>query len=264
MGGQSRLEAAEEVVEMEVLTLGGKVERVRVSGGLTPEAQGKMLECIQKNVDIFAWSAAEMPGIDADVACHRLNLDPEARPVRQKKRPMTDRLAEPIREEVAKLLNAGFVSEIQYPGWVSNVVMVKSCREMVGGDLEETFATLREYKMRLNPLKCIFEASKDKFLGHLLTHAGVEPNPDKVRAIMELWSPRNAKEVQRLTGKLTSLSRFLSQAGEKCSSFFKTLRGGQRFEWTSECEEAFQALKGQLTQPPYSRGQRRERIYSCI
>ncbi|KAK8968369.1 hypothetical protein KSP40_PGU008776 [Platanthera guangdongensis] len=84
-----------------------------------------MLECIQKNVDIFAWSAAEMPGVDADVACHRLNLDPGTRPVQQKKRSTADKLAEPIREEVAKLLKAGFVSEIQYPGWVSNVVMVK-------------------------------------------------------------------------------------------------------------------------------------------
>ncbi|KAK8948470.1 hypothetical protein KSP39_PZI005589 [Platanthera zijinensis] len=46
-------------------------------------------------------------------------------------------------------------------------------------DLEETFATLRKFKMRLNPLKCVFGASRGKFLGHLLTPAGVEPNPDK-------------------------------------------------------------------------------------
>ncbi|KAK8924197.1 hypothetical protein KSP39_PZI019370 [Platanthera zijinensis] len=366
----SRLEAAEEVAEMEVLTTGGRVERIRISGGLTPEAQGRMLECVQKNVDIFAWSAAEMPGIDSNIACHRLNLDPEAPPIRQKKRPVADKLAEPIREEVAKLLKAGFVSEIQYPGWVSNVVMVKkgdgrwrmcidfsllnkSCPKdcyplpridalvdsavgfplmsfldafsgyhqirmhppdvkdvsFITGDgcysykmmpfglknagatyqrmmdrvfqgqkgrnlevyvddlmvkspdldshlrdLEETFATLRGCQMRLNPLKCTFGSGRGKFLGHLLTPAGVEPNPDKVRAILELESPRNAKEVQRLTGRLAGLSRFLSRAGEKCSPFFKSLRGGQKFEWTSECEEAFQALKKQLTQAPLLQG----------
>ncbi|KAK8942837.1 hypothetical protein KSP39_PZI008806 [Platanthera zijinensis] len=275
---QSRLEAAEEVAEMEVLTTGGRVERIRISGGLTPEAQGRMLECVQKNVDIFAWSAAEMPGIDSNIACHRLNLDPEAPPIRQKKRPVADKLAEPIREEVAKLLKAGFVSEIQYPGWVSNVVMRMMDRVfqsqkgrnlevyvddlMVKSpdldshlrDLEETFATLRGCKMRLNPLKCTFGSGRGKFLGHLLTPAGVEPNPDKVKAILELESPRNAKEVQRLTGRLAGLSRFLSRAGEKCSPIFKSLRGGQKFEWTSECEEAFRALKKQLTQAPLLQG----------
>ncbi|KAK8945303.1 hypothetical protein KSP40_PGU006955 [Platanthera guangdongensis] len=89
-------------------------EKIRVSGGLTPKDQGRMLECIQKNVDIFSWNAAEMPGVDADVTCHRLNLDPGTRPVQQKKRSTADKLAEPIREEVAKLLKVGFVSEIQY------------------------------------------------------------------------------------------------------------------------------------------------------
>ena len=66
-----------------------------------------------------------MPGIDAGVACHRLNLDPAARPIRQKKRVVATTLAGSIREEVEKLLEAGFVEEIQYLGWVSNVVMVK-------------------------------------------------------------------------------------------------------------------------------------------
>ncbi|KAK8921036.1 hypothetical protein KSP39_PZI020693 [Platanthera zijinensis] len=110
--------------------------------------------------------------------------------------------------------------------------------------------------MRLNPLKCVFGASRGKFLGHLLTPEGVEPNPDKVRAILELGSPRNAKEVQRLTGKLAGLSRFLSRAGERCSSFFRTLRGGKEFEWTVECEKAFAALKQQLTQTPLLQGPR--------
>ncbi|KAK8934874.1 hypothetical protein KSP39_PZI014681 [Platanthera zijinensis] len=212
------------------------------------------------------------------------------------------KLEEPIREEVRKLLEAGFISEVQYPGWISNVVMVKkgggkegcfSYKMMPFGlknagatyqrmmdrvfqgqrgrnlevyvddlmvkskcvsshlrDLEETFVTLRRFKMRLNPLKCVFGASRGKFLGHLLTPAGVEPNPDKVKVILDLESPRNAKEVQRLAGKLSGLSRFLSQSGDKCSSFFKVLRGNQRFEWTAECEEAFQGLKRLLSQAP--------------
>ncbi|KAK8944371.1 hypothetical protein KSP39_PZI007756 [Platanthera zijinensis] len=66
-----------------------------------------------------------MLGIDADVAYHRLNLDPKMRPIRQKMRTIATKIEDPIREEVKKLLDAGFISEIQYPGWVSNMVMVK-------------------------------------------------------------------------------------------------------------------------------------------
>ncbi|KAK8926261.1 hypothetical protein KSP39_PZI018475 [Platanthera zijinensis] len=122
---QSRMEPAEEVVEMEVFTKAGKAERVRVNGGLSLEDRARMRECIQKKVDVFAWSAADMSGIDADVACHRLNLDPKTHPIRQKMRIIATKLEEPIRKEIKKLLDAGFISEIQYPGWVSNVVMVK-------------------------------------------------------------------------------------------------------------------------------------------
>ncbi|KAK8946325.1 hypothetical protein KSP39_PZI006362 [Platanthera zijinensis] len=66
-------------------------------------------------------------------------------------------------------------------------------------DLEETFGTLQRYKMRLNLLKCVFGASKGKFLDHLLTPVGVEPNPNKVKEIMELRSPQNTKEAQTMT-----------------------------------------------------------------
>ncbi|KAK8926340.1 hypothetical protein KSP39_PZI018276 [Platanthera zijinensis] len=270
MEQEEGLQAAEELEEVEVISLRGKPELLKIGGALPPEGKVEIAACLQENADVFAWSAAEMPGIDADVACHRLNLDPATTPVRQKQRKSAATLAGPIREEVGKLLEAGFVSEIQYPGWVSNVVMrekgrnlevyvddllvkSKSAAEHVA-DLTETFATLRRYKMRLNPAKCVFGAGRGKFLGHLLTPLGVEPNPDKVKAIVEMASPRDSKEVQRLTGRLAGLSRFLSRAGEKCSPFFKTLRGNQKFEWTPECEEAFVKLKQQLTRAPLLQG----------
>ncbi|KAK8956708.1 hypothetical protein KSP39_PZI001094 [Platanthera zijinensis] len=63
-------------------------------------------------------------------------------------------------------------------------------------DLAETFSTLRGHKIKLNPLKCIFGASKGKFLGHLLTPEGLAPNPDKVKAILDMAPPRSPKEVQ--------------------------------------------------------------------
>ncbi|KAK8938733.1 hypothetical protein KSP39_PZI011545 [Platanthera zijinensis] len=70
-----------------------------------------------------------MPRIDADVACHHLNLGPSLRPICYNKRFVSTKPAEPIREEVEKLVKTDFVSEIQYPDRVSNVVMVKKGNE---------------------------------------------------------------------------------------------------------------------------------------
>ncbi|KAK8949214.1 hypothetical protein KSP39_PZI006153 [Platanthera zijinensis] len=79
---------------------------LKIGGSLTLEGKMEMVACLQENVDIFAWSVAEMPEIDAKVVCHRLNLDPKVAPVRQKKRKSVVVLEEPIREEVKKLLEA--------------------------------------------------------------------------------------------------------------------------------------------------------------
>jgi hypothetical protein len=84
----------------------------------------------------------------------------------------------------------------------------------------------------------------------MLTSRGIEANPDKCQAIIDMRSPTSVKEVQRLTGRIAALSRFLSCAGEKSFHLFSTLRKGERFPWSPQCEEAFQKLKSFLASPP--------------
>lgn len=62
-------------------------------------------------------------------------------------------------------------------------------------DLSETFQTLRKYKIKLNLGRCAFSVSVGKFLGSMLSQRGIEANPEKVRAIIEMQPPRNTKEV---------------------------------------------------------------------
>ena len=62
-------------------------------------------------------------------------------------------------------------------------------------DLQETFDTLRQYNMRLNPSKCAFRVSSRKFLGFMVSHRGIEANPDKIQVILNMEPPRNIKEV---------------------------------------------------------------------
>ena len=128
-------------------------------------------------------------------------------------------------------------------------MLVKSRKaELHLDDLKETFDTLRKYQMKLNPTKSVFGVSSGKFLGFMVSQRGIEANPKKVKAILDMTSLRSVKEVQRLTGRIAALNRFVFRATYKCLPFFKTLK--QAFQWTNECEKAFQALKDYLSKPP--------------
>ena len=113
-------------------------------------------------------------------------------------------------------------------------MLVKSLRENNHlDDLQETFDTLWSYNMKLNPRKCVFGVAAGKFLGFMVSQRGIEVNPEKVRAMMELGPPRTVKEVQSLNGKIVALNRFVSKATDKCLPFFRMLR--KSFEWMDEC-----------------------------
>ena len=118
-------------------------------------------------------------------------------------------------------------------------------------DLKKIFATLRQYRMKLNPSKCVFRVASGKFLRFIMSQRGIEANPKKVQAILDMASSKTIKEVQKLIRKIATLIRFVSKAKEKCLPFFMTLK--QAFAWTDECEAAFQELKHYLSNPPLLR-----------
>jgi len=103
-------------------------------------------------------------------------------------------------------------------------------------DLKVTFSTLRKYIMKLNLVKRVFVVASGKFLGFMVSQRGIEANPDKVKAIIEVKLPKIVKEVQSLIGKVAALNRFVSRATDKCMPFFKVLK--KAFQWTDECKEA--------------------------
>ncbi|XP_073049537.1 uncharacterized protein [Primulina eburnea] len=309
------------------------------------EEQEELIRCLEENVDIFAWLSSELVGISPHIAEHKLNIVPGSRAVKQKKRHFGPEKDKVIADHVAELLKAGQIREVQYPTWLSNVVLVpksagkwrmcvdfrdlnKACpkdcyplpridqlvdstsgyellsfmdayqgyhqiplaredQEKVsfittGGtfcyvvmpfglknagatyqrlmdriftkqagrnievyaddiliksrahtefipDLEETFATLREYGVKLNPSKCTFGVKSGKFLGFMVTERGIEVNPEKVRSITEMASPKSVREVQRLTGRIAALSRFISRSAHRSYPFFQALRRAKEF-----------------------------------
>ena len=149
-----------------------------------------------------------------------------------------------------RLMNRMFAPQIgrNVQVYVDNI-LVKSRREKDHlEDLRETFNILRSYNMKLNPGKCAFKVTAGKFLGFMVSQRGIKANPDKIRVIIEMTPPRNVKEVQSFNGKVAALNRFVSRATNKCLPFFRTLK--KSFEWTAECQQAFEELQAYLSAPP--------------
>ena len=117
-------------------------------------------------------------------------------------------------------------------------------------DLEETFTSLSEVDLRLTPEKCVFGVPSGKLLGFLVSHRGIKANPEKVKAVEDMSPPKTLKEMQKLTGRVTTLGCFISKLGERALPFFKLMKKKGPFEWTEEADKAFQDLKKYLTSPP--------------
>ena len=97
--------------------------------------------------------------------------------------------------------------------YVDDIVVKSGEARTLIQDLEETFASLRQVHLRLNPEKCVFGVPSGKLLGFLVSHREIEANPEKVKAIEDMSPPQTLKEMQKLAGCVTSLGRFISKWG---------------------------------------------------
>ncbi|KAL0677561.1 hypothetical protein Bca4012_005542 [Brassica carinata] len=291
---------------------------VEIGANLREPLRTKLITCLKKNLNTFAWAAEDMPGIDINITCHELNIDPTFKSVKQKRRKLGPELASAVNDEVEKLLKVGSITEVRYPDWLANPVVVKkkngkwqvcmnftdlnkACRkdsfplphidrlvEATTGNellsfmdafsgynqikmnpddreknafitdretycykvmpfglknagatyqrlvnrmlfkqlgktmevyiddmlvkslqakdhvshLEECFAQLNSHNMKLNPTKCRFAVASGEFLGYLVTFRGIKANPKQINALIKMVSPKNKREVQRLTGNI--------------------------------------------------------------
>ena len=149
-----------------------------------------------------------------------------------------------------RLVNQMFKKQIRrnVEVYVDDMLVKSKEEEDHLNDLKEMFNTLRQYNMKLSPSKCAFGVSSGKFLEFMVSQRGIEVNPEKLRAILKISSPKMTKEVQSLTGRVATLNRFISKAIDKCLPFFKTLK--KAFAWTEECKTVFQELTHYLSNPP--------------
>ena len=104
--------------------------------------------------------------------------------------------------------------------YIDDMLVKSTTSELHITHLSEAFQILREYNMKLNPAKCAFGVSAEKFLGFIVNNRGIEVNPDKIKIVLDMPPPSNIKEVQCLTRRIAALSRFVSRASDKCQPFF--------------------------------------------
>jgi hypothetical protein len=109
---------------------------------------------------------------------------------------------------------------------------------------------LREYRWKLNPNKCVFGVPSGKLLGFIISHYGIEANPEKIFAVTSMKATTCIKDMQKLTGCMSALNRFTSKLGEWGLPFFKLLKHEEKFAWTPKADQALAQLKDFLSKPP--------------
>jgi hypothetical protein len=108
--------------------------------------------------------------------------------------------------------------------YIDDVVITTRKEESLISDLAETFDNLNKYKLKLNPTKCSFGVSAGQLLGFLVSARGIEANPEKIQAILIMGKPAKLHDIQKLTGRIAALSRFVARLGEKVLPFYAPMK----------------------------------------
>ena len=134
--------------------------------------------------------------------------------------------------------------------YIDDMLIKSKERSDHAAHLQQVLDILGTCGMKLNPAKCAFGINVGRFLGFMMTQRGIEANPSQLKTILESLAPSSRKEVQRLTGQLAALGRFISRFTDRLNPFFTALRGANLVRWNEECDRAFIHIKQYLAEPP--------------
>jgi hypothetical protein len=202
-------------------------QTVLISEDLSPNEEARLLSFLNRNKDVFAWSALDLVGVSRTIIEHTLGINSSVRPWKQRLRKMPD-------------------EKTKTTTYVDDIIVASKNKDDHLSDLAETFTNMREDRLQLNPKNASLVYAKAKILGYLVSHKGIEANRSKIQAIMDMAPLQSTKYIQRLTGRFAALNRFISRSAERCLPFLKTLSGAKDFTWGTEQDVAFESLKQYL------------------
>nr|CAN65175.1 hypothetical protein VITISV_029768 [Vitis vinifera] len=339
---------------------------LNIGSPLSTDERDRLIHLLRSYLDVFAWSYEDMPGLDPSIVQHHLPTLPHAIRVKQKLRQLHPCWSLQVKEEIQKQLSVGFISVVEYPEWLANVVpvpkkdgKVRVCVDfrdlnkanpkddfplphidllvdgtvghlmlsfmdgfsgynqilMAPEDMEKTafitewgtycyrvmpfglknagatyqraattlfhdmmhrdvevyvddmivksrgranhldalerfFKRIRKFRLRLNPKKCTFGVTSGKLLGHMVSEQGIEVDPDKIKAILDMPAPKTEKEIRSFLGRLQYINRFIARLIDICEPIFRLLRKNQPTVWNDDCQFAFEKIKEYLLSPP--------------
>nr|GEZ39672.1 reverse transcriptase domain-containing protein [Tanacetum cinerariifolium] len=240
---------------------------------ITKDGRNELCNLLRHNLDIIAWKLADMTGVLRHIEEHRLKFKKDVLQSDKRKGYHQIKMAKEDEEKTAFITSHGifYYSKIPFglknaeatyqrlvhkafqkqigrnmEVYVDDLVIKSSTKQEIMRDIRETFKTLKEINMKLNPKKCTFRVEEGMFLGYKGNIKGIKVCPDKLEAVLSLPSLKCLKDVQRMNGKLASLNRFLAKSAKKSLVFYKTLNKCTKksgFQWTAEAETAFKQMK---------------------
>ena len=134
--------------------------------------------------------------------------------------------------------------------YLDDIVIVTSDFEKHLEILGEVFKRLREANLTVSREKCQFCKPQMKYLGYVVDRNGLHVDPDKVKAMLEVPTPRNVTEVRRIVGTFSWYRRFIKDFSSLIEPITALLRKSRKFIWTADCDTAFRKIKECLVQAP--------------
>ena len=130
--------------------------------------------------------------------------------------------------------------------------MIVKCRDRADhlAALQRCFERIKLFRLRLNPKKCTFGVTFGKFLGHIVSEGGIEIDPEKIKAILDMPSLRTERDIRGFLGRLQYISHFIAKLTDICEPIFRLWRKNQPIIWNDGCQHAFENIKECLLSPP--------------
>ena len=136
--------------------------------------------------------------------------------------------------------------------YVDDIVVFNRGFEEHLESLQKVFDRIRHAGLKLNKQKSVFAHRSVKYLGHIVSGSGIQPDPDKVKAVLQISSPSSAEEVKRFIGMLVFYRRFIRDFSQTAAPLHAAAQSNP-FSWSPECEASFKILKERLSRAPVLR-----------
>ena len=127
--------------------------------------------------------------------------------------------------------------------YVDNMIVKSRDRADHLAALQRFFEKIKRFRLRLDPKKCTFGVTSRKILGHIVSERGIEVDPEHIRAIRDMPTPRTEKDIRGFLGILHYISRFIAKLTNICEPIFRLLRKNQPTVWDDDCQHAFKKIR---------------------